>query len=152
MAIKIQGTDVVGSLHDLKNITNTQGLYTTVDRGTFVATTTPSSGVGTSIGVGLNANDGSGSWIVKDYMSSTELGGLTNWRFGATAEPGLTLTMFVDASSSGHDQTFSWLNTNGTIHYPADTEPDWTLARYWMHQITVWNSNEISIVSTSWAS
>jgi hypothetical protein len=152
MTIKIQGTDVIGSLHDLRNITNTLGLYTTVDRGTFVATTSPSSGAGTNIGTNLAGNAGSGSWSVLDYMSSTELGGITNWRFSETAEPGFTLAMFVDASSSGHDQTFNWLNTNGTIHYPADTEPDWTLARYWMHQITVWNSNEISIVSTSWAS
>ena len=151
MAIKIQGTDVVGIFYDLKNITNTQGLYTTVDRGTSIATTPPASGTGT-VSIGLNANDGSGSWIVRDYMSSTELGGTTNWRFSETAEPGFVLTMFVDASSSGHDQTFQWSNTNGTIYYPEDTEPDWTLARYWMHQITVWNSNELSIVSTSWAS
>jgi len=150
MAIKIQGTDVVGVLYDLKNITNTQGLYTTVDRGTFVATTPPTPGA--TVGTQLNANDGSGSWVAKDYMSSTELGGTVTWRFSEIAEPGFTLTMFVDASSSGYDQAFSWLNTSGTIHYPADTEPDWTLARYWMHQITVWNSNEISIVSTSWAS
>lgn len=147
MAIKIQGTEVIGALKDLKNITNTQGLYTLVDRDTYVATTTPSSGAGNYMSIGLST-----SRIARDYMSSTELGGITNWRFQETAEPGFTLTMFVDASSSGHDQSFSWLNTSGTIHYPEDTEPDWTLARYWMHQITVWNSNEISIVSTSWAS
>ena len=152
MAIKIQGTDVVGSLHDLKNITNTQGLYTTVDRGASVASTPPSSGAGTNISIPINAIDGGGSWVVRDYMSNTALTGITNWRFPDNAEPGFTLTMFVDASNSGHDQTFTWLNSSGTIHYPADTEPDWTLARYWMHQITVWNSNELSIVSTSWAS
>lgn len=150
MAIKIQGTDVVGSLHRLQNITNTQGLYTTVDRGTVVATTSPLSTGNVGIGTALNNNGG--NWVVKDYMSSTELGGITTFQLSAIAEPGFTLTLFVDASSSGYDQAFLWLNTSGTIRYPADTEPDWTLARYWMHQITVWNSNEISIVSTSWAS
>lgn len=150
MAIKIQGTEVVGSLRNLKNITNTQGLYTSVDRGTFVASTPPTAGA--TVSTNLVASDGSGSWTAKDYMSSTELAGVVTWRFTEIAEPGFTLTMFVDASSSGHDQSFSWLNNSGTIHYPEDTEPDYTLARYWMHVITVWNSNEISIVSTSWAS
>ena len=113
MAIKIQGTDVVGSLHDLKNITNTQGLYTTVDRGASVASTPPSSGAGTNISIPINAIDGGGSWVVRDYMSNTALTGITNWRFPDNAEPGFTLTMFVDASNSGHDQTFTWLNSSG---------------------------------------
>ena len=143
MAVKIQGTDVIGSLHDLKNITNTQGLYTYVDRGTNVQSSAPSSTPTIDLGA-------SGS-IMWDYMTSTALTGTVTWTFPQTVEPGKVVTMFVDASSSGHDQAFSWTN-GGTIRYPADTEPDWTLARYWMHQITVWNSNELSIISTSWAS
>ena len=145
MAVKIQGTDVIGSLHDLKNITNTQGLYTYVDRGTSVTTVAPSAGTNYSISV---ADAGT---IAYDFMSSVSLAGTITWALAGTPEPGKVITIYVDASSSGYDQGFSW-NGGGTIHYPADTEPDWTLARYWMHQITVWNSTEISVVSTSWAS
>ena len=145
MAVKIQGTDVIGSLHDLKNITNTQGEYTYIDRGTNVQSSAPSAGASVSIDLGDSSS------ITWDYMTSTALVGTVTWTFPQTVEPGKVVTMFVDASSSGHDQAFSWTN-GGTIRYPADTEPDWTLARYWMHQITVWNSSEISIVSTSWAS
>ena len=150
MAIKIQGTEVVGDTHrNLKNITNTQGSYSYVDRGTLVQTTNPSAGSNIQIDLDYDGR------IAYDYMSSCELGGAVTWNMPNSlgVEPGKVITIFVDSSSNGYDQTFSWSGTGaGTIRYPEDTEPDWTLARYWMHQITVWNSSEISIVSTSWAS
>ena len=113
----------------------------------FSGTSSSAPSAGASVSIDL----GDSSSITWDYMTSTALVGTVTWTFPQTVEPGKVVTMFVDASSSGHDQAFSWTN-GGTIRYPADTEPDWTLARYWMHQITVWNSSEISIVSTSWAS
>jgi len=149
MGIKIAGTDVVGPLRQPTNITDTVGSYTRLSPGATIRTTAPTSGAT----VQLNMNTFHVPYL--DYWTSTELVGPVTWRL-AGAEPGAQMIMFVDASVSGHDQGFSTVALSGTgggtIRYPNDTEPDWTLARYWMHCITVWNNSEISVISTSWSS
>jgi hypothetical protein len=153
MAIKIAGTEVVGVLRNPTNITDTVGLYTRLSTGATIATTPPSSGA--TVQFNMNFNGSFGHKPYRDYWSSTELAGPVTWRL-AGAEPGAQMILFVDASVSGHDQNFSTIALSGTgggtIRYPNDAEPDWTLARYWMHCITVWNNSEISVISTSWSS
>jgi len=149
MGIKIAGTDVVGPLRQPTNITDTVGSYTRLSPGATIRATAPTSGAT----VQLNMNTFHVPYL--DYWTSTELVGPVTWRLSG-AEPGAQMIMFVDASVSGHDQGFSTVALSGTgggtIRYPNDTEPDWTLARYWMHCITVWNNSEISVISTSWSS
>ena len=156
MSIKIAGTDVVGTLRQPINITDTVGLYTRLSAGATISTTSHGSGSGnTSVQLNMNFQGTYGHKPYNDYWTSTELGGPVTWMLTG-AEPGAQMILFVDASVSGHDQGFSTAALSGpgggTIRYPNDAEPDWTLARYWMHCITVWNNSEISIISTSWSS
>jgi len=148
MAIKIAGTEVVGSLRQPINITDTVGLYTRLSAGAQQLT----SNIGNS---SLQLNMNTTHRPITDYFTSAQLTGPQTFRL-AGAEPGAQMILFIDASTSGHDQTFETVALSGTgggtIRYPNDTEPDWTLARYWMHCITVWNNSEISIISTSWSS
>ena len=153
MGIKIGGTDVVGSLRQPINITDTVGLYTRLSAGATISTTSPTSGANVQLNMNFSGSSGHKPYI--DYLSSTNLVGPVIWRL-AGAEPGAQMILFVDASVSGHDQSFSTVALSGTgggtIRYPNDAEPDWTLARYWMHCVTVWNNSEISVISTSWSS
>jgi len=153
MGIKIGGTDVVGSLRQPINITDTVGLYTRLSAGAQIMTTSPTSGG--NVQLNMNFNGSSGHWPYIDYLTSTNLVGPVTWML-AGAEPGAQMILLVDASVSGHDQSFSTVALSGTgggtIRYPNDAEPDWTLARYWMHCVTVWNNSEISVISTSWSS
>ena len=148
MTIKIAGTDVIDNLKRPTNITDTVGLYTRLTPGSTVSTTAPSAGST----VQLNMNNTHNPF--EDKLTSMTLAGTVTWML-AGAEPGAQKILFVDASTSGYDQAFSTVALSGTgggtIRYPNDTEPDWTLARYWMHCITVWNNSEISVISTSWS-
>ena len=89
MAIKIQGTEVVGDTHrNLKNITNTQGSYSYVDRGTLVQTSNPSAGSNIQIDLDYDGR------IAYDYMSSCELGGAVTWNMPNSlgVEPGKVIS------------------------------------------------------------
>ena len=153
MGIKIAGTDVVGPLRQPTNITDTVGSYTRLSPGATIRATAPSSGATVQLNMNFNGSFGHVPYL--DYWTSTELVGPVTWRLSG-AEPGAQMIMFVDASVSGHDQGFSTVALSGTgggtIRYPNDTEPDWSLGRYWMHCITVWNNSEISVISKSWSS
>ncbi len=152
MAIKIAGTEVIGSLRHPTNITDTIGLYTRLSAGIYTSGTTIGNPSGQT-NMQINMNDTHRP--ISDYMTNGGMmAGTVNWNL-AGAEPGVQKILLVDATTSGFDQSFSWASLSGTgggtIRYPNDTEPDYTLARYWMHCITVWNNSELSIVSTSWS-
>lgn len=142
MAIKVQNTEVISDTRTL-NFTGGEGVYDDLKMGVTVS----SSGLsGTTPLSFYQATDGLRS--AKSYWAG--LGGDATFQIQtSTTAAGRTLALFVDATSSGHDQTFT--APSGTILWPEDTEPDFATARYWAHYITCWDSSTVSILSTSWA-
>jgi hypothetical protein len=147
MAIKISDTEVISDSRTVL-VTGAAGVYDTLNPSYSVSLSN-SSGSNmisfdqTSDGI----NHGRTNWD-----TAGQLGGNITWSInGTTTAAGRTRIMFIDATSAGYDQTFTFPN-GGTILWPEDTEPDFALARYWAHYITCWDASTVSIVSTSWSS
>ncbi len=145
MAIKVAGTEVISNARTFL-VTGVDGNYSDLKIG---VSSILSSINGTSSLNFSQPTDGLRS--TKLYLSAG-MGGPVTWALSIGSNPisGRSMTIIVDASASGHDQTFTF--TGGTILWPDDTEPDFTTARYWAHYITCWDATTASILSTSWAS
>ena len=135
MAIKIIGTTVIDDNRSFKSIAGAVGEYG--DFQPIVANTSSASG---SVGLSMNF------YTYVNYENVT--GDITFSISNLVA--GRSVTIFVDSTSSGHDQGFTV--TGGTVLYSGDNEPDWTTARYWLHRVTCWSSDTVSVVSQSWGS
>jgi hypothetical protein len=134
MAIKIIGTTVIDDSQNFKAIAGAVGEY-----GDFQPITANASSASGTVAIPMNA------W---NYINYTSVVGDITFSLSSLAA-GRSLTIFVDSSSSGHDQGFTV--TGGTVLYPGN-EPDWTTARYWLHRITCWSSDTVTVVSQSWGS
>jgi len=143
MAIKVAGTEVITDSRTIK-VTGVDGNYSDLKIGTASVLTAVS---GTTTLAFSQSGDGLRS--MKSYLPQGLDGDVTWALSAASAASGRALTILVDASSSGHDQSFTF--TGGTILWPEDTEPDFSTARYWAHYITCWDATTASILSTSWA-
>ena len=148
MAIKILDTEVISDSRTVL-VTGAAGVYDTLNPSYSVSLSNIGPGT-SSINFYQDAdgiNHGSIYWD-----TAGQLGGAMTWSInaGSGVATGRTKIMFVDATAAGYDQTFTF--TGGTILWPEDTEPDFSLARYWAHYITCWDSTTVSIVSTSWSS
>ena len=139
MAIKIGGTEVISDTRKF-TVTDATGVYTDFQP----MSTTTSSNYGGST---YTTNVSQGGHV--DRGSSAEMTGNVTWTL-TNVSAGRQITLFVDASADGHDQAFS-ISGGGTVLFPEDSEPDWTTARYWLHRITCWSSDTVSVVSTSWS-
>lgn len=140
MAIKVGGTEVISDLRKF-TVTDATGVYSDFQpmSVTSVGTYGPST---------FSVSAATGGH--KDYGSTSSMAGNVTWSITSVAA-GRQFTMFVDASADGHDQAFA-ISGGGTVLFPNDSEPDWTTARYWLHRITCWSSDTVSVVSTSWGS
>lgn len=137
MAIKVNGTEVISDTRKF-TVTDSAGLYTDFQP-------LPVSGIGSVSGTNTVGCD---DYSYFDKGTSGDLNGDTTWNL-ASLSAGRQFTMFVDASASGHNQAFT-VSGGGTVLYPNDTEPTWTGARYWLHRITCWSNDTVSVISTSW--
>lgn len=137
MAIKVNGTEVISNTRKF-TVTGATGVYT--DFQPLSVTTTSDYG-GSAFSVSFDSSH-------KDLGTSAQATGDVDWTLTSLGT-GKQMTMFVDASDSGHDQSFS-VSGGGTILYPNDTEPTWTGARYWLHRLTCWSADTVSVISTSW--
>ena len=146
MAIKISDTEVISDSRTVL-VTGAAGVYDTLNPSYSVLLSNSSGNNTISFDqVSDGINHGRTNWD-----TAGALGGAITWSInGTTTATGRTKIMFIDATSAGYDQTFTF--TGGTILWPEDTEPDFALARYWAHYITCWDSSTVSIVSTSWSS
>lgn len=144
MAIKVAGTEVISDARTFK-VTGADGNYSDLKIG---VTSVLSAISGTSSLSFSQTSDGVKS--MKTYLSAGLSGDVT-WALSSGSNPasGRSMTILVDASASGHDQSFTF--TGGTILWPDDTEPDFSTARYWAHYITCWDATTASVLSTSWA-
>ena len=139
MAIKVTGTEVISDTRKF-TVTGASGVYTDFQP----LSTTAASDYG---GGAFSINASSYSHL--DKGTSSEMNGNVTWQVNNLAA-GRQFTLFVDASSTGYDQGWS-VAGGGTVLFPEDTEPTWTSARYWLHRVTCWSSDTISVVSTSWS-
>lgn len=139
MAIKIGGTEVISDTRKF-TVTDAVGVYSDFQP---MSTSTTSNYGNTTYSTDVST----GGHI--DRGSSAEMTGNVTWSLNNVAA-GRQITLFVDASASGYDQAFS-IAGGGTVLFPEDSEPDWTTARYWLHRITCWSSDTVSVVSTSWS-
>lgn len=132
MAIKVAGTTVIDNNRHF-TVTDAAGVYSNLQ---------PEESNPTSISgaTALNLS------TVEHVQYNTVAGDVT-FNISGVA-PGVQATIFVDSSTSGHDQGFAV--SGGTVLFPNDSEPDWTTARYWLHRITCWTSDTVSVISTSW--
>jgi len=137
MAIKIGGTEVISNSRKF-TVDGAAGVYNDFQP---IPTVVVSNVTGSySIDCATDA--------YRDIGTSAELSG--NVTFALTnLSAGKQFTMFVDTSTSTHNQAFSI--AGGTVLYPNDTEPTWTDARYWLHRITCWSNDTASVISTSWS-
>ena len=139
MAIKVGGTEVISDARKF-TVTDATGVYSDFQP----MSTTSLSDYGPTA-FSISAVTGGH----QDKGSSAKMTGNVTWSLTGVS-PGRQFTLFVDASSSGYDQ--AWSFSGGTVLFPNDSEPDWTTARYWLHRITCWSSDTVSVVSTSWGS
>lgn len=134
MAIKIGGTTVIDNSRFF-TVTGAEGLYSA-----FQPEESNASAATGGITIDVSA--------AEHTQYETVTGNITFNLTGVAA--GVQTTIFVDSSSTGYDQGFAV--SGGTVLFPEDTEPTWTGARYWLHRITCWSSDTVSVVSTSWGS
>lgn len=139
MAIKVGGTEVISDTRKF-TVTDATGVYS--DFQPMSSTSLSDYGPTT---FAISANSGGHN----DKGSSAEMTGNVTWQI-TSPSAGRQFTLFVDASSTGYDQAFT-ISGGGTVLFPNDSEPDWTTARYWLHRITCWSSDTVSVVSTSWS-
>lgn len=140
MAIKVGGTEVISDSRKF-TVTDATGVYSDFQPMAIVSLSDYGPG---------NFNTSAAQGGFTDRGSSAEMTGNITWSLSNVAA-GRQFTLFADASSSGYDQAFS-IQGGGTVLFPNDSEPDWTTARYWLHRITCWSSDTVSVVSTSWGS
>ena len=136
MAIKVNGTEVISNTRKF-TVTGATGVYTDLQP----------LGVVTTSNYGPSTSSLSFDSSHHDKGTSSQMAGDVTWALSSVGT-GKQMTVFVDASASGHNQSFSL--SGGTILYPNDTEPTWTGARYWLHRLTCWSTDTVSIISTSW--
>ena len=144
MSIKIDGTTVIDvdsfSMNNLKNLTGVEGQYN--DAQHVYGATTHNAGNTNVIHIESTATNrlyGERLTLQGDYI----MGGFVSQTNGDQ------YTFLVDTSTNLHDITFD--TTDGEIwHFPDDTQPDFTTARYWMISVTAWDGNNISVTAQSW--
>lgn len=134
MSIKVGGTVVINNSRELENLTGMEGTYTHFQpKGGQTLTS-----IGTSVTVFSFTNP-----LIR--IELTQNISMTN--SSGTSTPGRQQTFLIDTSTNLNDITWG-----SNFYFAADSEPDWTTARYWQVVCTAWATDYISVIATSWGS
>ena len=127
MAIKVNSTTVIDDNRNFVDVVDAVGFYT--DLHPTLATQSSSGSITLDANSPVNLLTLTGALTVTD---------MTNKAVGKQC------IFLTDVTQSGYDITWG-----SNFKFVADSEPDWTTARYWQIGLTVWDNTTILVTATS---